>query len=100
MPSLINSTLIACLAIALLLAVVDFVRRPLWRRFVIYALALGAVTFVLFMTTGFPFRQSRQAFGGTSSLLALALMFVGVLLGIAATYIFNLTGSFSWRDFA
>ena len=33
-------------------------------------------------------------------MLAIALMFGGVLLGIAATYVFNLSGAFSWRDFA
>ena len=33
-------------------------------------------------------------------MLAVTLMFAGVVLGIIATYIFNMTGAFSWRDFA
>jgi hypothetical protein len=108
MPALINYALIACLAIALLLAVLDHVRHPSWRRLLIYVLGLGVIAVALFLTTGFPFPSSRQAFGaaregpsgGASPVLALALMFVGVVLGIAATYVFNLTGAFSWRDLA
>jgi hypothetical protein len=102
MPALINYALIACLAIALLLAVLDHVRRPSWHRFLIYVLGLGVIAGALFLTTGFPFPSSRRAFGGggASQLLALALMFVGMVLGIAATYVFNLTGTFSWRDLA
>jgi hypothetical protein len=108
MPALINYALIACLAIALLLAVLDHIRRPSWRRFLIYVVGLGVIAVALFLTTGFPFPSSRRAFGarregasgGASQLLALALMFFGVVLGIAATYVFNLTGAFSWRDLA
>jgi hypothetical protein len=109
MPALINYALIACLAIALLFAVLDHVRRPSWHRFLIYVLGLGAIAVALFLTTGFPFPSARRAFGAPSSgqssaevsqLLALALMFVGVVLGIAATYVFNLAGAFSWRDLA
>jgi len=94
MPALINNTLILCLALGSLLAVFDHVRRPSWRRSLIYALALGVIALGLLL------RSERQAFGGASPLLALVLMFIGVLLGIAATYVFNLTGSFSWRDLA
>jgi hypothetical protein len=100
MPAWINHALIIFLAVALFLAVLDNIRRPSWPRFLICALALGVIALTLFLTTGFPFPSSRQAFGGASPLLALALMFVGVLLGIAATYVFNLTGTFSWRDLA
>lgn len=109
MPSLINDALIACLAIAVLLAVLDHVRRPSWRRLLLYLLGLGVIAVALFLTTGFPFPSARrafgapsprQAFGEASPLLALALMFVGVVFGIAATYVFNLTGTFSWRDLA
>jgi hypothetical protein len=103
LPALINDVLIACLAIALLLAVLDYVRRPSWHRFLIYVLGLGVIAVALFLTTGFPFPSSRRAFGGgggASPLLALALMFAGVVLGIAATYVFNLTAAFSWRDLA
>jgi len=90
----------ACLVLSVLLALIDYVRRRSWRRLLTYAIALLAIALVLRITTGFPFSTSRQAFGGGSSpLLSVALMFVGVILGIAATYFFNLTGTFSWQDF-
>jgi hypothetical protein len=41
MPALINDALIACLAIALLLAVLEHIRRPSWHRFLIYNYVLG-----------------------------------------------------------
>lgn len=100
MPVLINHALIVFMATAVFLAILDHVRRPSWRRLLSYALALGVIAVPLFLTTAFPFSSSRQAFGGASPLIALTLMFVGVLLGIAATYVFNLTGTFSWRDLA
>jgi hypothetical protein len=101
MPSWINHGLAACLALSLLFAFIDYFRRRSWPRLLTYVTALLAVALALSITTGFPFPTSRQAFGGGASpLLAVALMFVGVILGIAATYLFNLTGSFSWQDFA
>src|SRR5437868_925844 len=100
MPIWIHYGLAGCLALAVLLALIDYFHRRSWPRLLTYVIALAAVALALRMTTGFPFATSRQAFGGAASpLLAVALMFVGVVLGIAATYVFNLTGVFSWRDF-
>jgi hypothetical protein len=97
MPSWISYTLGGCLALTLLLAVTDyFRRRSLGRAFVYAAVLLAAVC----LMTAINFLSSRQAFGGASPLLAVVLMFAGVIFGIAATYIFNLSGAFSWRDFA
>ena len=92
-----NYLLIACLVSAALLAIVDFARRRSWRRFLVsmIVLAIAAAVFA-----GMPYGSTRQSFGATSPLVALALMFAGVLFGIAATYIFNLSGPFSWRDLA
>jgi hypothetical protein len=40
------------------------------------------------------------AFGaGTSSTSVVLIMFIGVMLGIAARYVFYLKGAFSWPDF-
>jgi hypothetical protein len=101
MPEWINYGLAACLALSVLLALTDYFHRRSWPRLLTYVVALLAVAFGLRLTTGFPFPTSQQAFGGgTSPLLAVALMFLGVVLGIAATYVFNLTGAFSWHDFA
>jgi hypothetical protein len=89
------------LALSVLLALIDYFHRRSWSRLLCYIVALVAGALALRITTGFPFPTSRQAFGGGASpLLAVALMFVGVILGIAATYVFNMTGAFSWHDFA
>jgi hypothetical protein len=96
----LNYALMACFVLTLTFGVFDHIRSGSWRRSAIYGLILAAIAVGLFLTGGFTFGASRRAFGGASPLLALALMFVGVILGIAATYVFNLTGTFSWRDFA
>jgi hypothetical protein len=97
----INSALIACFAFSLIIALIEYFRGGSAQRLVAYIAALAIVAVGLHLTTGFPFLDFRQAFGGgTSPLLAVGLMFVCVVLGIVATYIFNMTGAFSWRDFA
>ncbi len=100
MPFWINIGLIVFLTLTAILALIDFYRRHSWPRLIWYVTGLVLTAITLRITTGFPNVVSRQAFGsGASPLLALGLMFVGVILGIAATYIFSLSGSFSWRDF-
>jgi hypothetical protein len=100
MSAWVNYLLIGCFALAVLLIAVDYARRRSWRRPLACLVALAAFALLLSLTTSFPYPSSRQAFGGASPLVALVLMFGGVLFGIAATYIFNLSGEFSWRDFA
>jgi hypothetical protein len=101
MPSWINYGIGICLALSALLGLIDCFRRRSWQRLLTYAVALSAMTVALHLTTGFPSSVSRQSFGaGASPMFAVAVMFVGVLLGIAGTYVFNLSGAFSWRDFA
>jgi uncharacterized membrane protein YesL len=80
--------------------VADYFLNRAWPRLIGCLIALLAIVLLLNLMTGFPASSTRQAFGGTPPLLAIALMFIGVLSGIAATYIFNLSGVFSWRDFA
>jgi hypothetical protein len=97
----VNLTLIACFGLAAIVAIVDYARNRSARRLILYFGALAALATALNVTTGFPFVGSRQAFGvAASPLVAVGLMFIGVVLGILATYIFNMTGAFAWRDFA
>ena len=97
----INGALTASFALSLLIALLDYFRTRSARRLVFCLAALAAMSAALNITTGFPLSGSRQSFGGgTSPVLAVTLMFAGVVLGIIATYIFNMTGAFSWRDFA
>lgn len=100
MPVWINFSLAICLSLAIVLVANDYVRHRSWKTLLFYLIALAIVVLVLFLVTGFPVAPSKLSFGGTTPLLAIALMFLGVLLGIAATYIFNLSNAFSWRDLA
>jgi hypothetical protein len=99
MPLWVNLALVVFLILAALLAAVDFAYNRSWRRLIFHLVTLGIVFLILWITTGFP-SPTRQAFGGISPLLALALMYAGVVLGIAANYIFYLSQPFSWLDFA
>jgi len=97
----INTALIVCFAFSLIIALIDYFRGRSTRRLLVFLAVLSILAAGLYLTTGFPFLESRQAFGGGASpLIAVGLMFVSVVLGIIATYIFNLSGAFSWRDFA
>jgi formate hydrogenlyase subunit 3/multisubunit Na+/H+ antiporter MnhD subunit len=98
--SLNHFILVACLAATLVLVLLDYFRRQFRHRSLAYVLILAVVAIGgYFLTSSAP---SKLAFGPTSAspLVALALMFLGILFGIAATYVFNLAGPFSWRDFA
>jgi hypothetical protein len=99
MPQWTSASIGVCLALITILIISDFVMRRSARRLVIALLVLLVTVLLLYVTTGFPFPPRRQAFGGQPPILAIGLMFLGVVLGIAATYVFNLAGSFSWRDF-
>jgi hypothetical protein len=96
MPPLITYLLIATLiAYGAIIAGELLITRRV-TRFLLEAAAIASVVIVLGSTTGFP--APRRAFGGATPLLAIALMFVCTLLGIAAHYFFYLRTAFSWRS--
>ncbi len=94
----VTHTLILFLVLCELLAFVDLLQQGSVRRFFIQTAALLVVVVILHLTAGFP--KTRQPFGGVRPEMAIALMFVCVLLGIGARYIFYLKSRFVWRDFA
>jgi hypothetical protein len=101
MSGWVANGLIACFLLAAIMGLVDASTHRSWSRLFGYLLVIGCAGVVLNLTTGFPYAGDRKPFGGGSSpLVAVGLMFISVLLGIGATYIFNLTERFSWRDFA
>jgi hypothetical protein len=60
-------------------------------------LVLGIAVVVLHWTTGFPRSTRIVMFGGTSPIIAIAIMFACILLGMVAHYVFYLEKtSFSW----
>lgn len=96
MSPLITYLLIAAFSLSALVVLVEvFVTKDL-KRFVVQAAALGILFLVLHYVTGFP--TPRELFGGASLLGAIGLMFLCVVLGMAARYAFYLHGRFSWRS--
>jgi H+/Cl- antiporter ClcA len=99
-PLVILATLFFLVA-ATLLAIAELLRTRLWQRFFVHAAIVVVATLVLSLSVGFPSTSTRQAFGGGHSLeLTIGLMFVGVILGMVARYLFWLRrAAFSWLDF-
>jgi hypothetical protein len=88
-----------CVALYLVLILADWVRSRNHKRFLLELLPLAALVIVDVLiateTTGY------LTFGaGTSPTMMIVIMFVFILLGVAARYIFYLEAKFSWMDFA
>jgi hypothetical protein len=98
MPTVVNHLLVLCFVLAVVLVAVDAVRNRNLHKALLCLLPLSVAALALFAG---PFQSSWRPFGnsGTSPIVAISLMFVGVLLGIVATYVFNLKGSFSFQEF-
>jgi hypothetical protein len=87
-----------CALFYLALIVFDWVRSRRTKRFLLELVPLVAllVVDVLIATAA----KGYLAFGaGTSPTLVILITFGGILLGIAARYIFYLQAKFSWLDF-
>jgi hypothetical protein len=95
MSPLITYLLIASLIGYAAIVVLEFVMQRRARQFLIQAGVVVLVVIVLTVTTGFP--ATRRVFGGANPMVAIAIMFVCTLLGIAAQYFFSLRRAFSWR---
>ena len=97
MPPLVTYILLACFVLYLVLVVIDGVlRRPirkLWKELI----GLIAAFLVLHWSTGFP--SARASFSSVPRILNIVIMFVLVLFGMVANYLFYLKGPFSWRSF-
>jgi hypothetical protein len=100
MPVLINFTLIGCLVASIIVAILDYWLRQNLIRLIIYFLGLIAIVIILRYNIDFPSVYDRRAFGKTvSPEICVAVMFLCVVLGIMATYVFNISGKFVWLDF-
>ena len=97
MPRTVTIVLLACMSMYALTIVLELIQSKNVKRLLLEAGAIAAVFVALNLTTGFP--RIRVAFGGTPPEAAIALMFVCVLLGIAARYFFRQRAKFSWRSF-
>ncbi len=83
------------MAIYAVVLAVDLFRRRDLRRTILQSVALAAAFLVLHLTVGFP--KPVLAFGGASPVVAVAVTFVCVVMGIAADSVYRLgEAPFSW----
>lgn len=99
MPALSTYVIFGGSILFALLIVAEFLRSRNGKRLALQGGALLFALLILRFTVGFPTPSTARAFGGVSPEPAIGLMFVGVVLGIAARYIFYLRGKFRWRSF-
>lgn len=76
---------------------ISFMINKIIKIFLIELTAIAIVFIILKITINFPY--SKQAFGGTSQLMAIAIMFVCSLIGISARYFYNRKEEFNWSSF-
>lgn len=99
-PGQINHLLLACFGILVALSVADLILTRRLRRFALEVTCLALAFLVLRLTTGFPAASGfrGQGFGpGDNPWPMIGLVFVCILLGMAARYFFHLKGALSWR---
>ena len=80
-----------------LFIIIELVFSRAVKKFIVQAAILLGVIAVLKVTTGFP--ATRIAFGGVSPIVAIGIMFVCTLIGIAGHYFYYMKGKFVWRTF-
>ncbi len=91
---------VAVLAAACAILLVIDLLRGRRRRAVIGFVLLVAFLIVLRVTTGFPSTGGRLSFGGGIPVWwAVLAMFVGVILGMVAQYVWTTPEKFNWLDF-
>lgn len=99
--SLATTIAVAVLAVVSLCFLVVDLFRGNRRRGAAGLILLVVFVVILYLTTGFPIpSEGRQSFGGTVSIWwAVATMFVGVVLGMIAQYVWTKPETFTWLDF-
>jgi len=97
MSPIITYLLIIFLALFGLFIIIELMVGRAVKKFVTQAAILFVVIVFLKVTTGFP--ATRVAFGGVTPIVAISIMFVCTLIGIAGHYFFYMKGKFAWRTF-
>jgi hypothetical protein len=100
MSDLLIYAITALLMLVVILAVVDFVLTRSKRVLVVYTIAVVLAVTILYLTTGFPFPNQRQSFGGGASpFVSIGLMMAGIVCGMVCHYLYKRKRSFSWYEF-
>jgi len=97
MSPIITCLLIIFLGLFALFIILELIISRTIKKFFIQTLILLAVIAFLKVTAGFP--AARVAFGGVSPVVAIGIMFVCILFGIAAHYMYYMRRKFAWRTF-
>jgi len=97
MSPTITYLLIIFLGLFGLFIIVELVFSRAIKKFIIQIAILLGVVLVLKMTTGFP--STRIAFGGVAPTVAIGIMFVCTLFGIAGHSFYYMKGKIVWRTF-
>jgi hypothetical protein len=94
----ISTLLRVCAAVYMAVIVIELIWARRVKRFAAEVLILLALVVLDALITNAA--TGRLAFGsGASPTAAVAIMFAGIMLGIAARYLFYSKGPFSWADF-
>jgi hypothetical protein len=98
MSPLINAVILGCVLLYTGLLLADGIRGQFSHAVGLEVGLVLLILIVLHFATGFPVPSERTAFGATglSSLTAIGVMFVCVVFGIAARYVFFLKGPLNW----
>lgn len=99
MPHYITYFLVLFIALYLLTLVLQLKQVRAFKRVLWEVLLLIVLVAILNITTGFPIPSARQAFGGTSPLITIGIMFLCTILGMIGHYFFFLKSKFSWMNF-
>jgi hypothetical protein len=85
------------LGLFVLLIIIELVSSRSVKKFVVQGIILLVVIMVLNFSTGFP--KPKIAFGGISPILAIGIMFVCTIIGIAGHYFYYMKKNFDWMTF-
>ena len=99
MPLYINTSLSIFAGIYALILAVEAVSEGVSRRWATELALLLAALGLLRLTTGFPAAGGRESFGDAADLGLVGLVFVFILLGMAARYFISYRGKFRWGGF-
>jgi len=96
-PSLITVLLVISFGAYVVVLLAEAIRqrsiRSVWREMS----CLAAAFLILRWSVGFP--SSRESFSSATPIVAILLMYLCIIFGMTAEYLFNLKEGFSWLSF-
>ncbi|MEM9290092.1 MAG: hypothetical protein AAGD01_00260 [Acidobacteriota bacterium] len=99
MPATFSLIILVAALVYFLTLVVEAFTKGVSKRWGLELALLAVVLVGLYSLVGFSAAPQRTSFGPGSDLAAVVLMFVCVMLGMAARYAFYRRGAFRWSTF-